>query len=67
MEHNVHHGAAIAFVIAQLCTRANLRLLMELHRDASLVALENLIQGYVQATIGNAGAVSSEDLMHWAP
>jgi hypothetical protein len=78
MEHGVHWGATISFTVTQLCTGADLHVLMELPQGrpscpnraslgASSVAIENLIRGYDKASGGIASVVSLEDLMCCAP
>lgn len=63
MDHGIHRGPAIAFVVTHLRTEADLRNPMELPQGASSVAFENLIYGYDEAIDGIAGAVSLEELM----
>lgn len=65
MVRAIHRGAAIAFVVAQLRTRADLRIPMELPQGASSMAFENLIQGYDEVAGGITCIMSSEDLLHW--
>lgn len=66
MDHDIHRGAAIAFVVTQLRTEVDLRAPTVLAQGASSVAFKNLIQGYDEAVDGIIDVVSLEDLIGWA-
>lgn len=63
MEHDVHHDGAIA----QLRTRVDLGASTVLPRGALSGAFESLVQGSDEAAREVMSAVSSEDLVCWAP
>lgn len=67
MDLGIHRGTTIALVVAQFRTRVDLRALSMPSRSASSMVFENLIQGFDDCVYEEAGAVSVEDLICWAP